>query len=292
MNVAVFGGSGRLGKAAIQALRAAGHRPANFDLTPDPARPSAFLPCDATDFGQVVSALTGADGQRGKSASRGQGFDAILHLAGFPGPGRAADEIVFRVNMLTTYNLFSAAARLGIRRVVWGSSETIFGLLGNEQPAFAPLDESHPARPQWTFALSKQLGESVAAQFVEWYPDISAVSLRFASITEPQEYASLGSVQASPRIRAWNLWSYVDIRDAAEACRLAIEAPIQGHETLLIAAADTLMPQPSGELMAGLLPGVPLTKQLSGWESLFSSAKAARLIGYAPQHSWRADALT
>ena len=60
--------------------------------------------------------------------------------------GCAPSETTFRTNIVSTYNVFEAARVLGLARVVWASSETILGLpFEREQPAYAPIDEEHPA---------------------------------------------------------------------------------------------------------------------------------------------------
>src|SRR5690606_27143145 len=117
MRVVVTGGSGKVGKAAIRALKAAGHRAVNFDIRPSPDA-GRYVPVDCGDFGAVLGALSGIDTVGGTP-------DAMVHLAGIPAPGLATDHRIFEFNTLSTYNVFSACARLGVKRIVWASSETI-----------------------------------------------------------------------------------------------------------------------------------------------------------------------
>ncbi len=226
-----------------------------------------------------MGALSGVD-------PAGRVPDAVVHLAGIPAPGLATDEATFSVNLRSTYNIFSACARLGIRKIVWASSETILGLPFDEPPAFAPVDETHPDRPNWSYALAKQLGETMADNFVRWHSEIAIVSLRFSNVFTAEDYAGLEAMQADPARRKWNLWSYVDAEDAAQACVRAAEAEVRGHQKLIIAAADSLIDQPSTELMRAHFPDVSL-RPVEGFQSLLSSARAAALIGYRPQYSWR-----
>jgi nucleoside-diphosphate-sugar epimerase len=86
--------------------------------------------------------------------------------------------------------------------------------------------------------------------------------------------------------RKWNLWGYVDARDVAQSCRLALEKDVTGAEACIVAAADTVMERPSAELMAEVYPDVPL-RDVSGTATLLSIQKARRLLGYEPAHSWR-----
>ena len=278
MRVVVTGGSGKVGRAAIRALQAVGHRPVNFDVRPS-SDGGRYVCVDCGDFGAVMGALTGIDTVGGTP-------DAVVHLAGIPAPGLAVDHRSFEFNTLSSYNVFSACARLGVKRIVWASSETILGLPFATPPAFAPLDETHPDRPEWSYSLAKHVGEAMAAQFARWDPALSITSLRFSNVFEEADYAQIPQIQARPEPRKMNLWGYVDARDAGEACRLAVENAAPGHQAMIIAAADSLIDVSSAELMATYFPDTPL-RELEGTQSLLSSAKAGRLIGYEPRHSWR-----
>jgi nucleoside-diphosphate-sugar epimerase len=279
MKIAVTGSSGKLGRVAMRVLKAAGHRATGFDLSASTyGDPTVRLDC--SDFGAVIGSLSGVD-------AVARGFDAVLHLAGIPMPGTTTDEAAFRVNTLSTYNVFSAAARLGIDKVVWASSETILGLPFAEPPEFAPITEVHPLKPNWSYALSKLLGEEMAGQFARWHPAMAITSLRFSNVYAPEDYAAIPAIHADPASRKWNLWGYVDAEDAADACRLALEAEHTGHRALIIAAADNVAGQNSRALMAEHFPTVPLADDLSGDASLLSSAAAHEAFGYAPSRSWR-----
>lgn len=279
MRVAVTGSSGKIGREAVASLLAAGHEVVGLDMKLGTIEGMHPLICDCNDFGQVMGALTGAD-IAGK-------IDAVVHLAGLPAPGLAPDHVVFNVNFFSTYNVFSAAVRAGIKRIVWGSSESILGVPFTIPPAFAPIDETMEVRAEWSYSLTKKLGEQMADEFCRWHEDLCIVSLRFSNVFTPDDYLQRASVEADPSQRIYNLWSYVDARDCGEACRLALEAPLGGHERLIIAAEDSVVSTPSAELMAIYFPDVPIRAPLEGNQSLLSSARAAELIGYKARHSWR-----
>jgi nucleoside-diphosphate-sugar epimerase len=285
--IVVTGGSGKAGRAVIRELIEHEYSVVNVDLVP-PADPLChFLKTDLNDMGQAVDALRRAAG----TVERRRPFalaDAVVHLAGIPAPGLAPDVTTFQNNLMTTYNVFSAATMLGLKRVVWASSETLFGLpFTREMPAFAPITEEHPMLPENGYALAKGLAEEMARQMHRWNPDTSFMGLRISNIIDPLEYAMFADWQNDPGIRKWNLWSYVDSRDVAQACRLALEATHVGADQCIIAAADTVMGRPSRDLMATSFPQVPITRAVGEFESLQSTAKAQRLIGYVPRHSWR-----
>lgn len=286
-SVVVTGGSGKAGRAVVRELLAQGWRVVNVDLVA-PAEPLChFLKADLNDMGQAVDALRRAPG----TVERRRPFelaDAVVHLAGIPAPGLAPDVTTFQNNLMTTYNVFSAATLLGLKQVVWASSETLFGLpFTRETPAFAPITEEHPTLPENGYALAKGLAEEMARQMHRWNPGTSFLGLRLSNLIDPLEYGLFAGWQGDARIRQWNLWSYIDSRDLARACRQALERMPAGAEHCIVAAADTVMARPSRELMAECFPQVPITRALGEFESLQSSARAQQLFGYQPRHSWR-----
>ncbi|HEX9924854.1 MAG TPA: NAD(P)-dependent oxidoreductase [Anaerolineae bacterium] len=271
--IVVTGGSGKAGRAVVRDLLDHDYEVLNVDLTPPGEALTPFLKADLTDLGQTIEVLHGAAG--------------VVHLAAIPAPGLQSEEVTFRVNMASTYNVFSAATMLGLKRVVWASSETTLGLpFDRQQPAYAPIDEDHLLYPESSYALSKVLGEEMARQFNRW-SGVPCVGLRFSNIMEPHDYERFPGFWDDALIRKWNLWGYVDARDVAQSCRLGLEADIQGAEAFIIAAADTVMNRPNPELMAEVFPDVPLRDGTGEFETLLSINKARKLLGYVPKYSWR-----
>jgi nucleoside-diphosphate-sugar epimerase len=120
-----------------------------------------------------------------------------------------------------------------------------------------------------------------------WRRDkLPSVALRFSNIMEEHDYADFPRYWEDARTRSWNLWGYVDARDVAQSCRLALTAEISGAEHYGITAADTVMQRPSDELMAEVFPAVPHTS-VEGTSTLVDISKARRDLGYEPAHSWR-----
>ncbi|MCB0191847.1 MAG: NAD(P)-dependent oxidoreductase [Anaerolineae bacterium] len=271
--IIVTGGSGKAGRAVVRDLVEHNYEVLNVDLTPPRESLAPFLKADLTELGQAMEVLHGAD--------------AVVHLAAIPAPGLQTEETTFRVNMTSTYNLFSAAIGLGLQRVVWASSETTLGLpFDSEQPAYAPIDEDHPLYPESSYAVSKVLSEEMARQFNRW-SGVPFIGLRFSNIMEPDDYQRFPGFWDNPRLRKWNLWGYVDARDVAQSCRLGLEADIQGAEAFIIAAADTVMDRPNSELMAAVFPDVPLREGVGDFETLLAIDKARQLLSYNPEYSWR-----
>jgi nucleoside-diphosphate-sugar epimerase len=278
--VLVTGGSGKAGRACVRDLLEHGYKVINVDAVPPGEALCPFVEADLTDFGQTVEALSGVD-------SRHDRVDAVVHLAAIPAPGRSTNAVTFRNNILSTYNVFEAARKLEIRNLVWASSETVLGLPFDEPPPYAPLDEEYPARPETAYSLSKFLGEEMAQQFCRWDPELKIIGLRFSNVMESADYARFPSFDTDPQSRKWNLWGYIDARDAAQAVRKSLEAPLRGAEVFIIANADTVMTRPNAELMAEFYPDVPFTAEVDPNETLLSIGKAQRLLGYEPRYSWR-----
>lgn len=287
-SVVVTGGSGKAGRATIRELLAHGYTVMNVDAVP-PAEPLChFLRANLNEFGQAVECLQRMAGTLDRRRDPLGRPAAVVHLAGIPAPGLAPDAETFRNNMLTTYNIFSAATLAGVQRVVWASSETTYGLpLTRTAPRFAPVTEDHPLVPESGYALAKTLCERMAEEMHRWNPGTRFTALRISNILDEGDYALFPGFQRDTALRRWNLWSWVDARDVAQACRLAMEADVPGCDAYTIAAADTVMERPSRELMAEHFPGVPIRGELAEHGTLLSIEKARRVLGYAPRHSWR-----
>jgi nucleoside-diphosphate-sugar epimerase len=280
--IAVTGGSGKAGRAVVRDLIEHGHDVLNIDLVPSPESyapdaPIPFLRADVSDFGQTLEALSGGETL--------PGIEAVVHLAAIPSPAHATPDQVFRTNVTSTHTVFSAAGRLGLQRVVWASSETTLGLPFDRPPAYAPVDEPH-VRPETSYALSKVVGEEMARQFNRW-SGVPIVGLRFSNIMVRDDYRQFPGFWDDPRLRKWNLWGYVDESHVAQSVRLALDADIDGADSFVIAAADTVMKRPSRELMAEVFPGVPVADQVNDTDTLLDITKARKVLGYSPEFTWR-----
>jgi nucleoside-diphosphate-sugar epimerase len=113
------------------------------------------------------------------------------------------------------------------------------------------------------------------------------IGLRFSNVMDPHEYQGFPAFDADPQARRFNLWGYIDARDGAQAVRRALELDATGADVFVIANADTVMQRSSASLMAEVFPGVEVRGELGEHETLLSIAKARRVLGYDPQHSWR-----
>lgn len=278
--IVVTGGSGKVGRACVRELVSQGYEVVNLDIAPPAVRECPFIQIDLRDFGQVVEAFSSIDNTY-------IGVDAVVHLAAIPAPGVRPNATIYHNNVVSTYNVFSAASKVGVKNIVWSSSETLLGIPFDSPPPYVPLDEEYAARPETSYALSKLVDEEIAKQFCRWDPELKIIGLRLSNVMEPADYAQFPSFDADPLLRKWNLWGYIDSRDAAQAIRKALEYPGKGYDVFIIANADTVMSRPNGELMAEVFPDVPFKRAVEANETLLSIEKARRVLGYEPQHYWR-----
>ena len=277
MRIALTGSTGKLGSVVLRELRDAGHDVVGLDIVG--AREPGFVQVDLTDYGQVVDALGGVD--------RTERFDAVVHLGAVPAPGIRTDVATFHNNMSSTFNVFWAAVRLGIRRIVYASSETVLGLPFDVPPPYIPVDEDYAARPESVYSIVKVLEEQLATELVRWHPDLSITALRFSNVMVPEDYAEFPSFDADAQLRKWNLWGYIDARDGAQAIERALDVAPPGFDRFIIAAADTVMSRSNAELVSKVFPEVPISAEFGEHDTLLSIHKARRLLGFSPQHSWR-----
>lgn len=278
--IAVTGGSGGAGSHVILDLLARGYEVINLDRAKPASKVCPFIKIDLTNYKAVFSALTNCT--------------AIVHLGANPSPDEdhATGADRFNHNTAGVFNVFNAAAALGIQRVIWASSDTVLGYPYEKvQPLYLPADELHPAQPQNGYALSKSICEELARQMSRAF-GMTIIGLRFSNIHYPNpalrtNYGLVPGYWSDPRKRKFNLWGYVDVRDVAQSVRLSLKADIAGAEVFNIAAADTIMNRPSAELAAAVFPGVPVREQTGAFASLLSSARATAQLGYVPRYSWR-----
>ena len=283
--ICITGALGRAGLAVVRDLAEHGYDVAATDVAAAPQGAKqdeiwnelgvGVLRADLTDYGQAVEAVAGCE--------------AVVHLANIPAPEICTPVVTFNANMAMNFNVFMAAAQLKLARVVWASSETTLGLPFDTPPRYAPVDEDHYPVPTSTYALSKVASETAAAHIAGW-SGIPFIALRFSNILGPADYQEFPANWADPLKRKWNLWGYIDVRDAAAACRLALEAPaesVAGSPAFIIAAGDTVMNRPSAELLAEVFPGVPLRREVGESETLLAIDRARQVLGFEPRHSWR-----
>lgn len=274
--IVVTGGAGRLGRKVIEDLVAR-----DYDvLCVDQVRPEKmqcrFMTVDLTDAAAVRDVLQGADG--------------VIHLGAVPGPLNQTPSVTFENNVQSTWQVAESAAALGVTRFV--SASSVFTLGWHESadvywPKYVPVDEDHPLTPYEAYGLSKVIGEDICGA-VSRRTGMPSVSLRIMNVIQEDGYFALPwPLPTREHPVRFVLWPYVDVRDAAAACRQALEARTTGHEALFIAAEDIRFDAMTESLLREFAPQVEIREPLSGPASVISIDRARALIGYQPQYSWR-----
>ena len=221
--ILVTGGSGKVGRWIVRHLIESGYEVVNVDTRrPDEAL-CQTIAADLTQLGQVVTAFSPFG-----TLSR-EPYVGVIHMAAIPRAHEQPNDEVFRVNALSTYNVLEACAILGIKKAVIASSESSYGLCFASdffEPRYLPVDEDHPQLPEDSYGLSKVVNEVTAAAFHR-RTGMQVVSLRIGNVLSPEDHAPVRATYSDPTKRLRNLWSYIDVRDLAAACRLSIER--DGH---------------------------------------------------------------
>ena len=279
--IAVTGAAGRSGRVITQHLAARGFDPVRIDrFCPPNPFDDPIVTVDLTRYGDVVAAL--------------HGCDAIVHFGANPWPDTSFPEGAdrFANNTVATFNVFQAAAQLGIPRVVWASSETVQGFPYEDcAPARIPIIESDAPLPRNGYALSKLASEGLAEHMSALH-GTTILGLRLANILyeDPScdaSYARLPEYWAAPELRKNTIWKYIDAFDVADLVETCLTAQVSGAEVFNACAADTLMPTPTRDLFARYFPGVPIAPDLPEFGSPVSIEKAARLLGWVPSRTWQ-----
>jgi nucleoside-diphosphate-sugar epimerase len=206
-------------------------------------------------------------------------------------PDVAGDAATFNDNVSITYNLLAVARAAGVRKVICGSSLAVYGFyypIRKVTPDYLPVDEGHPRRPQDPYGLSKLVGEDLCAAFAA-NSDMQIASLRFSGIYTEAHSRVLLERSANPTIRGTGaLWSYIDVRDAAMACRLALETDFKGHEAFNVCAPTSITATPTADLLRRYLAEVKTVREgLQGNWCGYDTRKAALMLGFHARHLFR-----
>ena len=293
--IIVTGGSGKLGGFVLTELLDHGYQVLNLDLTAATEPRCRTLITDLTDAGQVFSALTSYTGiDELQPSLKPEPLDAIVHFAAIPRIMLVPDSEVFRINTIATYNVLEVAARLGVPKVVFASSEATYRIDFAEvhrDPEYFPIDEEHPVLPMDAYGLSKVCNERTA-QAVHLRTGMDVYGLRIGDVMAPWDYAKFSEWTTVPEIREREAWNYVDIRDVAQAVRLAVEKDGLGFDVFNIAAGESACVEPIRSLLRRFYPTVPVHEPLDEFGSLLSNRKAVRVLGFKQAYFWRDQATT
>jgi len=288
MKIVVTGGAGSLGHLTIGELLDHDHEVLSIDKVPI---------SESVCRGSVIDLLRAED-----LAQAFEGADAVIHLArkkfpytsnGFDAESRTwktpnvlGDAAIFGYNVTLSYNVIAAAFTAGVKKLVMGSSLTIYGFYYPSRwsaPEYLPVDEDYPLNPQDPYSVSKLVVERACDAFAS-KSDMQIASLRFAGICADFTHQTLKERRKNPLRWSGPLWTYIDVRDAALACRLAVEANFAGHEAFNICAPNTIMERPTAELVTEYLPSARLRTSSEGNWAGYDSEKSGKMLGFRAGH--------
>jgi len=288
MRIIVTGGAGRLGQLAIDELLDHGHEVLSIDKVPISESVCRCSVIDLLQAQDLVRAFEGADAvihlARKKFPYTSNGFDPASRT--WKTPDVLGDAAIFSYNVTISYNVMAAAFAAGVTKLVMGSSLTIYGFYYPSRwsvPECLPVDEDYPLRPQDPYSLSKLVVERACDAFAS-KSDMQVASLRFAGICADFTHQSLRERRKNPLRWSGPLWTYIDVRDAALACRLAVEANVAGHEAFNICAPNTIMERPTAELVRQYLPHAKLRANSEGNWAGYDSGKSRRMLGFSARY--------
>ncbi|PZF79906.1 NAD(P)-dependent oxidoreductase [Jiangella anatolica] len=273
----VTGAAGRIGRPVLSLLASRGVAATALVLEDPGSLPAGRVVVgSAEDVDVVRSAMEGAD--------------AVIHLAARPAPHYDTPVDVFAGNTRATFIVLEEAGIAGVRRAVIASSYGATGLPWTREPvppAYLPIDEALPPVVEDPYGLSKQADELTAAMMARRH-GLTVVALRYPFVggVEERLAAHARSLAEDPSRGVRDLWSYLDVRDAALAAVSALSVSDGRAHVAFVAAPTTLVPVPTAELLRRYLPGVPVRRALPGRSVPVDTSAAARLFGFAAQYPY------
>jgi nucleoside-diphosphate-sugar epimerase len=238
----------------------------------------SFQALDLTDQGATWETVLDADPE------------TVVHFGNIPHEENHPGGNVYENNATSTFHALEAAGRAGAD-IVWASSETVYGTHWPEPelPESLPVDEDHPPRPWNGYETSKLAGEAAAERVTNAF-DVSVASIRPSWVQYPGRYQVTPIREQFTFERAGrfgNLWSYIDVRDLVSLVRAAMTTTFDGHEVFNAFAADNFLGHDTAAAIEAGYDALPEDCDLSGEESAYSTAKAASMLGWEPEHSWK-----
>ena len=227
-------------------------------------------------------------------------IDVVIHLAAIPVDLPGLGQEILELNVMGTFNLLEAMVKNGVKKLVFASSMcAIINCFCKEKsfvPDYFPVDEDHPSRSNDFYGLSKVIGEEICHAFSR-KNNMSAICLRLGSILFPDGGEGTKndvSRYAKPELGKHVIWTYVDVRDVAQAFRLSLkklEKEDVGYEIYNIGANDVLSRTDSLDLIRQYYQEVKLISNENGFlidkkRALFNISKAKEKLGYEPLHNW------
>lgn len=255
--ILVTGAAGLIGRAVVEILVARGADLTLLDVSYGDEPVHAHAGCTRL-LGSISDAAVVEEAVRAK--------DAVVHLAGLAGLDRGSPAEIYEANALGTFLVMDAAGRAGVGKVVYASSINASGLPLNPLPVLPsryPWDEDEPADIADAYSLSKQANEAAAQETARRY-GIELTGLRFPLVRDiasdqGRSFAQhvRSALKLDPRRQACEGWTYLDVRDAAEATFAALTHSTPPAPGILVANRRTYLRQDTEQWLQKFAADVP-----------------------------------
>ena len=170
------GGAGYIGSHVVLELLNAGYEVVAFDNF-DNSSPEALA--RVARLTNKTATLVEGDVRDTDALERlfkDHDFDAVVHLAGLKAVGESVSkpELYYDVNVTGGLKLYTAMLKHGVKRVVFSSSATVYGVSDDK-----PIDEATPTSPINPYGTTKLMSEQMLNDLARANPEFAAISLRY-----------------------------------------------------------------------------------------------------------------
>lgn len=277
--ILVTGAAGLIGRAVVELLVARGAEVTLLDVSYGDEPVQAHAGCTRL-LGSISDVAVVEEAVQEK--------DAVVHLAGLAGLDRGSPSEIYESNALGTFLVMDAAGRAHVPKVVYASSINASGLPLNPWPVFPshyPWDEDEQADIADTYSLSKQANEAAAQATARRY-GIELTGLRFPLVRDivtdqGRSFAEhvRSAVKEDPRRQACEGWTYLDVRDAAEATFAALTHSTPPAPGVLVANRRTYLRQDTEQWLQTFAADVP-REAIGGRDAPVCLNRAENTLGF------------
>jgi nucleoside-diphosphate-sugar epimerase len=271
--IVVTGAQGNTGRTIVAHLRSQGCDVVAVDTQSPAAADAQAVELDLTDSAGVHDAFAGAH--------------AVVHFGSPPGIDHLSAAEAYRQIATAGFNVFQAAQDCGVKRIAWASSIEVYGDMTAHKTL--PVTEHSPLAPPNLYGACKIMLEQLAVSYQRWC-GMAIAGFRLSRIIydTPEGRAKLRRFVETPELGADCLWSYIDARDVASACRTWIESDYVGAEVFNLAAANAHKAQATDALIADSpYRDMEHTAAWGMHDTPFSSRKFEQLFNWRTQYDWR-----
>lgn len=279
--VLITGTCGCLGRHVLSACKAAGFRVISLDRTN-----LAEIPPGVVHHCADLATWEGLDAALREA-------DVVIHVAALTDVAGTSASEMLTGNVTLSSRVLIGAAEAGVARIVYASSQSALGFSRAPRPLvpdYVPVDEAHRTYPTESYGVSKRIGEEICAMIAGSH-GIPTVSLRFPVIWAPENFAGHVARRMGDPVQAVkSFWSYVDVRDAAEAVRLAAAVDLPGGHTVLDVSAR--WPFCDGDIrdhVAAHYGAVPGASALEADSPIYAVDRAAAVLRFRARYRWWPD---